>query len=78
MPVERILSELTEVNSVEDDVFRSEFLRLRLEVVQMCQEQSEVAHVSQNKQVIRVPELLQSFSERDNQWTEDAICCLED
>ena len=44
----------------------------------MCQEQSEVAHVAQNKQVIRVPELLLSFSERDNQWMEDAICCLED
>jgi len=78
VPVEHILGELTEINSVEEDIFRSEFLRLRLEVVQMCQEQSEVAHVSQNKQVIRVPELLQSFSERDNQWTEDAICCLED
>jgi hypothetical protein len=56
--VETILSELTEINSVEDHVFRSEFLRLRLEVVQMCQEQSEVAHMSQNKQVIRVPESL--------------------
>ena len=78
MDVEIILSELTEINSVEDQVFRSEFLRLRLEVVQMCQEQSEVAHMSQNKQVIRVPESLQSFSERDNQWMEDAICCLKD
>ena len=78
MDVEIILSELTEIDNAEEDVFRSEFLRLRLEVVQMCQEQSEVAHMSQNKQVIRVPESLQSFSERDNQWMEDAICCLKD
>ena len=78
MPVDCILSELTEIDNAEEDVFRSEFLRLRLEVVQMCQEQSEVAHVAKNKQVIKVPELLLSFSERDNLWMEDAICCLED
>ena len=44
----------------------------------MCQEQSEVVQVAQNKQIIKIPEQLLSFSERDHEWMEDAICCLED
>jgi hypothetical protein len=56
----------------EDASYKTEFLRLRLEVVQMCQEKSDTY------KDVKVPELLKSFTERDNRWMEDAICCLED
>ena len=75
---ERIFGELTEVNSWNEDVYRTEFLRLRLEIVQMAHEETQVAFISKGKQYVKVPDLLQSFSERDNEWMEDAICCLED
>lgn len=38
VPIEKVLSELAEITNAKDDVFRSEFLRERLEIVQMCWE----------------------------------------
>jgi len=75
---ERIFGELTEVNKWDEDCYKTEFLRLRLEIVQMSHEETQVAFIARGKQYVKVPELLQSFSERDNEWMEDAICCLED
>jgi|TARA_B110000285_G_C15108791_1_gene609737 hypothetical protein len=72
------LDELTEVSSANEDIFRSDFLRQRLEIVQMCWEQTEVVNLSRREQAIRIPDLVQSFIERDNRWMEDAVYCLED
>ena len=69
---------LTDITNCEEASFRTEFLRLRLEVVQMCQEQQDVFKVKKDDQGIKVYQLLQSFSERDNKWMEDTICCLKD
>ena len=78
---DQMLLELCEVNNVEEDSFRSEFLRLRLEIVQMSLEQSETISLKGTKHK-RPPTVLvsqvQSFTERDHSWMEDAVCCLQD
>lgn len=79
VPVDRVLTELlTDITNAEEATFRTDFLRLRLEVVQMCIEQRELVDVPGGSAGIRVPELLASFPERDQRWMEDAICCLKD
>ena len=70
--IQDIFAELTHLQSKEDEGFRTDILRLRLEVVQMGQEKSSTY------KDIKIPELLKSFTERDNLWMEDAICCLDD
>lgn len=64
--IEQALGELTKVTNANEDIFRSNFLRERLEIVQMCWEQTEVIGLSQNEKDIKIPTLVQSFIERDN------------
>ena len=70
--IEDIFAELTSLHCKEDSSYRTDFLRLRLEVVQLCQEKSDYYND------VKISDFLKSFSERDNRWMEDAICCLED
>ena len=57
VPVESVFGELIEIQSAYEAVFRSQFLQLRLEVVQMCHEQSEVIKVGRS-QAINIPDSL--------------------
>ena len=57
-----MLAELTQVTNIQEDTYISEFLRLRLEAVQLgIDKESEL-----------------SFVVRDKEWMEDAISCLND
>jgi len=78
VPLDLILSEIVSLENSKEDAYRTEFLRLRVEVVQMYQEEADEAIVHKSKQPIIVSQLLQSFTERDPEWMEDSICCLED
>ena len=66
--MEVLLSELNDMGQVKESGYRTEFLRQRLEIVQMSIEQSE-SQMSQQ---------LVSLIERDSLWMHDAVCCLND
>jgi len=77
--IDKVLSELVEVSSSEEPVYRTEWLRLRLQCMGMDVEQCETLLLPSAQPVsIRVPEVLEGFVESDKEWMEDAICCLED
>ena len=77
--IDEVLSELVEVSSSEEPVYRTEWLRLRLQCMGMDVEQCETLLLPSAQPVsIRVPEVLEGFVESDKEWMEDAICCLED
>jgi hypothetical protein len=71
--LESVMAELVGQSSKEDSTYRSGFLRLRLEVVQLALEQSAQLPGTQ------LPtSFVMSLAERDATWMEDAVNCLED
>lgn len=77
--VDMVLSELVEIEDPSEPVYRTEWLRLRLQCIGMDVERSEALMATGSaSSFIRVPEALESFAESDKDWMEDAICCLED
>lgn len=75
--MEQAFSELIGVTEVSDASYRTEMLRLRLEIVQMCKEQTETVRLEPDGPEIQIREALEAFCERDTEWMEDALCCLQ-
>lgn len=71
--LQSLLAELIRITNKDDSTFRTDYLRLRLEIVQMALEQNQTLPGT-NILLSQV----QSLSERDNAWMEDAVNCLTD
>mmetsp|Transcript_29535 Transcript_29535/g.44984 ORF Transcript_29535/g.44984 Transcript_29535/m.44984 type:complete len:83 (+) Transcript_29535:9414-9662(+) len=73
---EKVIAELAEVTLASESEYKTEFMRQRLELVQMCNEENETLKSKTGGPF--ASSLICSAHERDREWMEDAVCCLSD